>query len=111
MKDTITLNVYDKKDFSKVTKTVEAKPTRIMFGTVRSLMKILKIESIEDTKDLLTIISDAWDELTAVLNNFFPDMEDEDWDCVDMAELVPVVFTILKISFGKILTIPKDEKN
>lgn len=110
MKDLV-INVYDKEDRNKVVKTVEAEPADLMFGSIRSIMKLLNIDDIDNTGELLKIVYQAWDQLTSILNDCFPDMKDEDWDYVKLGELIPVVVTILKVSFGKVVEIPSDPKN
>lgn len=105
----IKLNVYD--DDGQVVKTCKAQPVKFKFGTIRSLMKLLNIDDINDTSDLLGTIYGAWDQLTKVLSQCFPDMEEEDWDNVNLDELVPAVLTILKFSFANILSIPQDKNS
>jgi hypoxanthine phosphoribosyltransferase len=103
------INVYDEND--NVIKTSEATEATIKFGAIRSLMKLLNVDDINDTGELLKTIYKAWEELTKILSKCFPDMTDEDWDNVKLNELVPVVVQILKDSFSEILTIPNDSKN
>ena len=103
------INVYDDND--NVVKTCEATEATIKFGAIRSIMKLLNVDDIDDTGELLKTIYKAWDELTKVLSKCFPDMSDEDWDNVKLNELVPVVVQILKDSFSEILKIPNDPKN
>ena len=102
----IKLNVYDEN--GNVTKTCEAVAADFKFGAIRSLMELLNIESVTDTASLLKTVYSAWEELTKILNQCFPDMEYEDWDNVELKELVPATAEILKYSFGEILTIPKN---
>lgn len=103
------INVYDNEN--KVVKTCSAVDASLKFGAIRSIMKLLKIDDINDTGALLKVIYDAWEQLTDILTQCFPDMTESDWDNVRLDELVPVVVGILKVSFGKILTIPSDSKN
>lgn len=103
------INVYD--ESGKVVKTCSAEMIDLEFGTVRSIMEILNIESVADTGELLHTVYGAWDQLVKILNRCFPDMVYEDWDHVKLKELMPVIVGILKYSFGEILTIPKDPKN
>lgn len=106
--EAIKLNVYDAS--GKVTKTVEARMIDLEFGTIRSLMELLRVDSLDDTMQLMQTIYSAWDELTGILDQCFPEMNYSDWDHVKLKELVPLVIDILKFSFSEILTIPK-EKN
>lgn len=103
------LNVYD--DENNVVKTAEAEVMELKFGSIRSLMKLLNIDDINDTAELLKAVYGAWEQLTKILNGCFPDMTDEDWDNVKVSELIPVLMTILKYSFTQMLTIPTDSKN
>ncbi len=105
----LTINVYD--DENNVVKTAKAEPVKIKFGAIRSLMKLLKIDDINDTGELMKTVYDAWEELTVILSKIFPDMSEEDWDNVELAELIPVVLEVLRFSFSNILTIPKESKN
>ena len=73
-------------------------------------MEILKIDTIEDTTDLLKVIYNAWDSLVVVLSQIFPDMTPEDFEHVKVKELVPVIMDVLKYSFSEILGLPR-EKN
>lgn len=102
------LNVYDVE--GNVIKTVEAENLDIEFGHIRSIMRLLDVDNINDTWELLKTVYSAWDKLTEVLSQVFPDMEDEDWEHVKIKELVPELLQIVRDSFAEILTIPT-EKN
>ena len=102
------LNIYDEDD--KIIKTCKAQFVELKFGAIRSLMKLLKVDEIENNLELMNTIYEAWDKLTVILEKCFPDITNDDWDNVKMSELVPVVVSILKSSFAKMMDIPK-EKN
>lgn len=105
----IKLNVYDEKN--NIVKTSTAEVIELKFGPIRKLMKLLNVDDINDTAQLLKAVYGAWDELTKILNKCFPDMTDEDWDNVKLQELIPALVAILKYSFSEMLTIPTDPKN
>ena len=107
--ETLKINVYD--DDDNVIKTCDAQPIDLKFGAIRSIMKLLKVDDIENTGELLKAVYNAWDQLTVILGKCFPDMLDEDFDNVKLSELLPVVIKILKLSFNKILEVPNDSKN
>ena len=109
--NTIKLNVYDEND--KVIKTATAKMVKIKFGTIRAIMKLVKVESLDNTKELLQTVSDVWDKLIEILSKCFPDMTEEDWEYVDVMELIRVVMAIIRFSSKKIEEVPidEDEKN
>ncbi|MBO5840609.1 MAG: hypothetical protein J6Q86_04210 [Methanobrevibacter sp.] len=102
------LNVYNKD--GEVIKTVEGNNIDIKFGHIRSIMKLLNVDNIDDTYDLLNSVYSAWEKLTEILSECFPEMEEEDWENVRIKELIPELIQIIKDSFAEILTIPK-EKN
>lgn len=108
-KDKMIINVYD--DEGNVVKSCEAVSVKLKFGAIRSLMELLNVENIDNSTELLKTIYSAWEELITILNKCFPDMEYEDWDNVELNELIPVTVDILKYSFGEILNIPRDSKN
>ena len=105
----LTLNVYDEN--GNVKKTCEAQLFSIKFRTIRSLMKLLKVEDIDNTWSLLKVINEAWEEITFILGQCFPDMEEDDWDNVELNELIPVVVIMIKESFMQMTRIPTDSKN
>lgn len=108
-KTVLTLNIYDEND--NITKTAEAKMIDLRFGTIRSLMELLKVDDINDTAQLLRTIYSAWEQITTILSRVFPELEDEDWENVKLSELMPLIMVVLKSSFTQILTIPTDSKN
>jgi hypothetical protein len=107
VKTNIKINVYDEND--KVIKTVEANIVEFRFGTIRKLMKTLKVDDIDNTTQLLGTVYTAWEELTEILNKCFPGMTDDDWDNVKISELMPALMAIMKFSFFAMLTIPTSE--
>lgn len=107
--DKILVNVYGEN--GEFVKTSEAKIIDLKFGSIRSLMKLLNVEGIDNTLDLMNTIYEAWEQLTKILSECFPDIEESDWDNVELRELVPAIVAVLKASFSKILEIPKDPKN
>lgn len=102
------LNVYDEN--GEIIKTVEGNNIDIEFGHIRSIMQLLDIDNVDDTWGLLQVVYSAWDKLTEILSQCFPEMEDEDWEHVKVKELTPELIQIIRDSFSEILTIPT-EKN
>ena len=104
----IELNVYDAT--GAIVKTSSARLIDIEFGTIRAIMKLLKVETIDDVSEMLETVYEAWDQLVVVLSQIFPDMDYDDWDHVKVRELVPAVIQILRFSFSEIMKVPH-EKN
>ena len=107
----IKLNIYD--DDENIIKTVNAHLAKIRMGSIRSLMRVVKIEEAETTKDVLATVSKAWDKIEKIIDKMFPDLTEEDWDGVDALELAFVVYKVIRFGAGKLDQIPleDDEKN
>lgn len=103
------LKIYDENN--EVKREVEATFVDIKMGTVRRLMKLLKVDDINDTGELFKLVGEVWDELIKVLDQIFPDVTDEEWDYVSISELLPTVIQILKGSFTQMSKIPNNSKN
>lgn len=104
------LNIYDNTG-KKVVKTVKGEMFDLSFGTVRKLMKLLKIEDTKNTAQVLQALTGTWDEVTTILNNVYPGVTEDEWDNVKVKELLPQVMEIAKFAIGEALTIPSDSKN
>lgn len=103
------LKIYDEKG-QNIVKTYESQSYDLMFGTVMSLMDLLKIEDLENQMDLLKIIHGAWSEIKEVLSGVFPDVTEDDWKHVKVKELLPIIVNIAKYAITDMLSIPT-EKN
>ena len=106
----ITLNVYEN-DMVTVKKECVANTIKLPFGLIRKLMKLFNVDKLEDTAQILNIVMTSWDDVVAVLERVFPDIEESEWDNVDTTELVQVIFKVLKFSFAEMLKIPTNSKN
>lgn len=104
------LKIYDEKG-QNIIKSYESTTYDLMFGTVMSLMNLLKIEDMDDQMELLKTVYNAWDEIKTVLSGVFPDATEEDWKHVKVKELLPMILEIAKFSVTEMLSIPTDSKN
>lgn len=103
------LKIYDDKG-KNVIKSYEASEYDLMFGTVISLMDLLKIEDIDNQIEMLKMIHSAWTEIKEVLSGFFPKVTDDEWKHVKVKELLPIIIGIAKFAISDMLSIPT-EKN
>lgn len=106
----LVLKVYDESG-KNVVKTYESTTYDLMFGTVMSLMELLKIDEINDQMELLKTVHSAWDEIKTVLSGVFPDVTEEDWKHVKVKELLPIIMEIAKFAVTDMFSIPTDPKN
>ena len=81
----LTLNIYDKSG-KEVVRVLKSSTYDLMFTTIRKIMAILKVESLDNNVESLKIICEAWDEVVDVLSAVFPDAEESDWDGVKVKE-------------------------
>lgn len=103
------LKIYN--DNGNVVKSYESATYDLMFGTVKKLMELLKIEDMDNQMEMLKTIYEAWDEVKVVLSGVFPEVTDEDWNHVKVKELLPIIIEIAKYSVTEMFTIPTDPKN
>lgn len=108
--DTIVLKVYDEK-FKNIKKECKAEMVVVPFGLIRKLMSLFDVEKLDDTAQILNVVMSSWDDVVALLDRVFPEMEENDWDYVDTKELVQAVFKLLKFAFAEMVNIPTDPKN
>ena len=104
------LKIYDNAG-KNVIKSYESSTYDLMFGTVMSLMEVLKIEDMNNQMEMMKTIYEAWDEIKSVLSAVFPDVTNEDWKHVKIKELLPIILEIAKFSVTEIFTIPTNSKN
>lgn len=105
----LVLKIYDA-DGKNIVKTYTSSTYDLMFGTVRRLMELLKIEDVDNQLEMFKVIYGAWEEIKTVLSGVFPDVQPDEWEHVKVKELLPLILDIAKFSVQEILTIPK-EKN
>lgn len=106
----LVLKIYDENG-KNIIKSYESTTYDLMFGTVMSLMDLLKIEDMDDQVEMLKTVYNAWDEIKTVLSGVFPEATDEDWKHVKVKELLPMILEIAKFSVTEMLSIPTDSKN
>jgi hypothetical protein len=103
----IKLNIYAE-DGKTIEKTYIAKDYNVPFGVVRKLMKLMEIEKLESTSEIVKIIVNAWDKFEVVLNGFFPDVTEEEWDKVPLEEISTLIIDIAINIVAKVSEIPTD---
>lgn len=103
--DEIKLNIYEK-DMKIIKRTETAVCSKVSFGIVRKFFKLFKAENINATDEIINIVANMWDEVTEILNNFFPHITEDEWDYIAIDELVSVIIKIIKWQVDQLRIIP-----
>lgn len=103
----LTINVYD--DDGNVIREAKANTVSLKMGQVSAIMELLDADNIETSVDLLNAMNKAWKQLVKVLSKIFPDIKEDEWDNVDLGELLPVFVLIIKESIAEMMKIPKSK--
>lgn len=103
----VKITVYKDEDLKEIKQVHIAKMRRVPFGAVRKVMALFNVENM-DTGEILKTVLTAWDEVVRVLNRFFPDITEEEWDYVDSQEVMQAILGILQLSIAEMVKIPKD---
>lgn len=103
----LTINVYD--DDGNVIREAKANTVSLKMGQVSAIMRLLDADNIETSVDLLNAMNKAWKQLVKILSKIFPDIKEEEWDNVDIGELLPVFVLIIKESLAEMMKIPKSK--
>ncbi|RHV80438.1 hypothetical protein DXB01_04610 [Clostridium sp. OF10-22XD] len=104
------ITVYEN-NMKDVKKVLEAEDAKIPFGLARRVVGLFNEEKLNDTGYVMETVTKSWDDLVQLLGRIFPDATEEDWDTVDLAEMVQVVKDFLLLKLKKLIGIPVDEKN
>lgn len=104
------ITVYEN-NMKDVKKVLEAEDAKIPFGLARRTVGLFNEEKLNDTGYVMETVTKSWDDLAQLLGRIFPDATEEDWDTVDLTELVQVVKDFLLLKLKKLIGIPVDEKN
>jgi len=99
------LNIYNEE--GKYIRTAKGEMVAIRFGVIRKLMALLNVGNENET-DILTTVANAWVEITKLLSTIFPDVKEEEWDNVDVSELIPLILSIAKGAVTKMTQLPAD---
>lgn len=102
------LKIYDTD--GKFKREVEAQAIDFEFGVVRKLMALIKIDDVESDLDLMITVSQAWDSIIKLFEKCFPDVTPEEWDCVKVTDILPLLIDIFRDLLGQMARIPSSKK-
>lgn len=103
------LKVYDE-DFKNVKKEVEGEVEIIPFGIVRKLLALIDSASDEDdTEGAVRKLAGTSDMFMKTLKLTFPKIKEEEWDYVNLEDIIDVSIEIVTSLMGKFNIIPKSK--
>ncbi len=91
-------------------KVYTAEMPKLTVGFTRRLMSLIKIDGAESTADIARSIMNAWENCAMILSEAFPDVTDDEWDLVDIEEVIQIIVQIARSSMAKAMTIPAEKK-
>lgn len=98
---TLTLNIYDAEDHSRIEKTYTSDTFDIMFGTLEDFMSVIKIDTITNRQQVAANALKAFGSLRPLLKDVFRGVTDEELSRTKVPELIPL--------FGDIFVVAMDE--
>ena len=87
----ITLNVRSASDKSEVAKTISINGYDLMIGTVDDFMDIIDLDKIDDEKEVIKMVLKSYKQIKPLIMDIFPDLTEEDYRNVSVADLVAVI--------------------
>lgn len=95
---------------NKIIKTVEAEGAALTFGVIKGLSKIIKLDGLKSTSDVSKACFEAMDGLVEILSMIFPDMTEEDWDGVQIKDMIDLILELSRTAVTEALMLPTDGK-
>lgn len=87
----ITLNVRSIADKSEVAKTISINGYDLMIGTVDDFMDIIDLDKIDDEKEVIKMVLKSYKQIKPLIMDIFPELTEEDYRNVSVADLVAVI--------------------
>lgn len=112
-KNILQLDIYEDEDLEVLKRTATGLTTRISFGTIRKLAQLFEAADANDSAAVLAAVGGSWQRVIHILEKAFPDITEEEWDCVAVADVVKVLLQIMTSMSSAVKAIPTsgDEKN
>ena len=90
----IKLNIYDKKDKTKIEKTLEAEGYDLMLGTVEDFMDIIDIDKLNDQNEVAKMVVKGYSQLKPLIMDIFPELQNDEYRRIKVTDLVRLVVQI-----------------
>ena len=87
----ITLNVRSASEKSEVAKTISINGYDLMIGTVDDFMDIIDLDKIDDEKEVIKMVLKSYKQIKPLIMDIFPELTEEDYRNVSVADLVAVI--------------------
>lgn len=115
MAEIITLDIYEDEDFEVLKRTATAKNRKIGYGLIMKLVELMDFKGVEDlnNEEALPVVLSSYRSINKVLRRVFPDVTDDEWDCVTREDVMKAVGQIIAYMGSEVATIPTtgDPKN
>jgi hypothetical protein len=103
------LKIYEK---GKVVKTLKQSEYHLLFGTVKNILKLINLDEVLQDKDefngdelygiINSFVKNAFEEVTNLLLDIFPDATEHDIQHADIADIVEVIMDVVFKSFKRL---------
>lgn len=110
MATTISINIMDAKDKTKIEKTYEVSGYDLMMGTVEDFMAIIDIDALEDRAAVAKMVLKGMSQIKPLIIDVFPEMTDDEFKRVKVNDLVNTI-GLIGASVVENLDFLKREKN
>lgn len=100
------LNIYDKErnpetGKKEIIKTYTTSEYDLMYGTVEDILVLFDNVNVNDTTQVLKVVTKFMDQLRPLLKDVFFGLTDEEMKQTKVKELVPVIVNVLKMAMSQ----------
>lgn len=90
----IELKIYSKENKTEPSRIARTEGYDLMLGTVEDFMRIIDVDKLDNSVEVAKMIVKGYGRLKPLLRDVFPDVTDEELDCVKVSEMVQTIVQI-----------------
>lgn len=87
----ISINIYDKNDKTKIDKTYTVEGYDLMLGTVEEFVQLIDVDKLNDNTAVAGMVLKGYGKIKPLIKDIFPGITDEELNRVKVTELVQVI--------------------
>lgn len=87
----ISINIYDKNDKTKIDKTYTVDGYDLMLGTVEEFVQLIDVDKLNDNTAVAGMVLKGYGKIKPLIKDIFPGITDEELNRVKVTELVQVI--------------------